>query len=1716
MKLSEEATQILATLLDLPKSQRVAYLDQICADNSQLRNEIESLLVFESQAQEFRENNFWADIGALIPSPTSDKGETVWADDALIGRKLGEFTLQSILAKGGFGTVYRAEQPSLARTVAIKVLKLEHQSQPALIERFKREAELASHLEHPYLAHIYGFGVEADGLMWLAMELVTGQSLQLFLKEHGPLPFSQALALVEKICQVVATAHEQGVIHRDIKPANIMVVSHAGELLPKLLDFGIAKILTAHSSPDYQPTIFYNQEVDPTQVTVEAIYQHSQLLTTQNGMIIGSPHYMSPEQWQGHANIDARSDIYALGVLTYQMITGRLPFEGTLLELKQAHLFKTPPILFEDLPTTLAEVIAQAMAKDPQDRYKSALLYAEALRAASNISAEPLTNKTQSPYPGLSAYSLANAEHFFGRTQDIKECLARIMGEPCLAIVGPSGAGKSSFLQAGIATALIKQWQVIILRPSDLPLINLQTALIKFNLDLKYIANLLITNIEQTAKLLRDYLTQTNQKLLLIVDQFEEIFTVCVDQIQRDKFAIALTQFAYLTNDKVRVVIGLRDDFLMRTQQLPELGRQLTQGKIYLLNTPGATEIKEIITKPIAKLGYHCEDQELLQQLIESITKQTIQLPLLTFALAKLWELRDQQLKILTRSAYQAIGGIEGALAQHAETLFTQLTVAEQLLTKRIFRHLITTAGTKISLTKLEFIQVLNDAIIAENILERLIRARLLIIYQSTNNSKVVDKIEIIHESLVNAWPRLKQWLTEDQEFIRIREQLRIAAQQWEQRNQAKTLLWQGELLLEYKVWRIKYPDRLTDLEEAFGSASITQQNYHQRNQQRIIAGIIAVLTILLLVLFWQRQEAIKNAEMAKENAIKANMAAKQIEVQNLQLAQQNQALIESLQQQKYFSEQANSNAQLAQIEKTHAENSLQEAQYQAALAKINALAEKEASNQSTQRLLTLYEEEGRQELLQGRPLRAALYFNKEYLIAEQHQSITPTLKYLLAQSMQAIDIQQFSLDAHRSSLSIAKFSPNGKYIATASYDNTAKIWDASSGQLITSLDPHKSWLTEVNFSNNSEMIITSSADGTAKVWHINGDLIHSLNYHTSNISAAAFSANNRYIVTASFDGTAAIWQVDTGELITVLSNHKGRINFATFSPNNLYIVTTGLDDNSAKVWDVNTGKLLFNLLGHKDGVYQACFSSDNLKLVTASWDNSAIVWDLRTGQAITHLEGHTDWLSSAIFSPDNRQILTASRDGTAKLWNAYTGQGILSLTGHLASISTAYFNFNGSQIVTASYDKTAKLWDSVDGHLIATLEGHTGALVSAIFSPDGKQIVTASLDKSAKLWHLDKQDKIVVLKNNPKQIKTAQFSLDTKLLLTTSNYEKIVKIYNSQTGSLVSFIEDGKQRVNFAQLSPNNRTLVTINNNGIAKLWDINSGLLITTFNNHTSQILLVKYSYNGDYIVSVDNKNTINLWNANNGKLIDSIVNNVQTLYLNFSYDNAKLAIISVDKTIKLWDLLKHHYITTLIANDSYIYTRFSPNNQYLVATNGATSQVWELTNYRSQILLQQTDKVTNRGGIDLLDKLALFSPNSSLLITTASDNTAKVWQVATGKLLSVLDAHTDIINQTLFNLDSNLIITMAADNTIKIWDISTGKLLSSFKQNSSIVALAGNNRSDNLIYLTADNRLKNLAISLENRSSLQIDSLIKQKIPYYLNSDGRIIPIKLASGR
>ncbi|MDJ0714805.1 MAG: WD40 repeat domain-containing protein [Prochloraceae cyanobacterium] len=397
----------------------------------------------------------------------------------------------------------------------------------------------------------------------------------------------------------------------------------------------------------------------------------------------------------------------------------------------------------------------------------------------------------------------------------------------------------------------------------------------------------------------------------------------------------------------------------------------------------------------------------------------------------------------------------------------------------------------------------------------------------------------------------------------------------------------------------------------------------------------------------------------------------------------------------------------------------------------------------------------------------------------------------------------------HQDIVNNAQFSPDGKYIVTASRDKTAKLW-TTEGKLLHTLSTHQDIVNNAQFSPDGKYIVTASGDKTAKLWTTEGKLLHTLSTHQDVVNNAQFSPDGKYIVTASGDKTAKLWTTE-GKLLHTLSDHQDIVNNAQFSPDGKYIVTAS-GDKTAKLWTTE-GKLLHTLSDHQDIVNNAQFSPDGKYIVTASRDKTAKLWTTE-GKLLHTLSDRQDIVNNAQFSPDGKYIVTASGDKTAKLWTT-EGELLHTLSDHQDIVNNAQFSPDGKYIVTASGDNTAKLW-TTEGELLHTLSAHQDIVNNAQFSPDGKYIVTASGDKTAKLWTTEGEFRRT-LSAHQDFVYNAQFSPDGKYIVTASR-DKTAKLWTTE-GELLHTLSAHQDFVYNAQFSPDGKYIVTASGDNTAKL---------------------------------------------------------------------------------------------------------------------------------------------------------------------------------------------------------------------------------------------------------------------------------------------------------
>ncbi len=798
------------------------------------------------------------------------------------GARIDQYELIRELGRGGMGVVWAARDVKLGRRVAIKFLL---DASRSVADRFLQEARATALFNHENIVIIHGVGEVNGGMPYMVLEFLEGQPMRGHMGAYqsgARMAPSRVIELVLPVARALARAHESGMVHRDLKPENVFV-TNTGTV--KVLDFGIAKAVATKAPAAQAP------QSRKTQYGDVASMHGGQLNMTREGALVGTLPYMSPEQ-MGIGEVDNRSDIWALGIIMWEMLAGRHPLEPLTTEALITNAVSEDPMpsirdAVPELHDALAMVVDGCLRKRLVERIPNADVIVQRLEELLPGRSGRQLGEGESPYPGLTAFQENDADRFFGRSRDITRMVAKVREYPITGIVGPSGVGKSSFIRAGVGPALKvsgERWDVVTLRPGRAPLAALASVVQKMTTrsgadvqtqvaEHNQLMHRLRTEPGFIGTQLRARARQMGGQILLFIDQFEELYTLVPDVNERRAFTAALAAVADDTAAPLRVVVSLRSDFLDRVAEDPRFMEELSRGLVFL-QPPDRVGLREALVSPVEMVGHRFENPAMIEDMLNALDNTPGALPLLQFAAAKLWDARDRPRRLLTEASYQAIGGITGALATHADDVVAQMNDRMQKLTQKLFRRLVTPERTR-AIVELADLYQLGDQVEVSRTLDALVGARLLVV--QTRGDAGGGSAEIVHESLIDRWPTMRRWLDEDQEDSAFLQQLAAAAKQWDAKGRTAGLLWRGETMEEARRWYRARPRELPAREKAFLDAVMSLAQRGTRMKRIALIAAFAVLgtvaagaMVAMLQIRSAQAEATRNAEEARANAKKA------------------------------------------------------------------------------------------------------------------------------------------------------------------------------------------------------------------------------------------------------------------------------------------------------------------------------------------------------------------------------------------------------------------------------------------------------------------------------------------------------------------------------------------------------------------------------------------------------------------------------------------------------------------------------------------------------------------------------------------------------------------------------------------------------------------------------------------------------------------------------
>jgi WD40 repeat protein len=617
----------------------------------------------------------------------------------------------------------------------------------------------------------------------------------------------------------------------------------------------------------------------------------------------------------------------------------------------------------------------------------------------------------------------------------------------------------------------------------------------------------------------------------------------------------------------------------------------------------------------------------------------------------------------------------------------------------------------------------------------------------------------------------------------------------------------------------------------------------------------------------------------------------------------------------------------------------------------------------------------------------------------------------------------------------------------------------------------HTSWVTMSHFSPNGKLLATASLDGTAKIWDVrSGKLLANLLVHKDSVMMAQFSPvtaedkeGGRYVVTASADKVIKIWDSNSGELLKQLEGHKGAVSAVQFSPDGTKLLSASAD-TSAIIWDLATGMPLRILRGHNFALASAEFSPDGNKILTTSSRNQyAILWNAATGDSIAHLTGHRSFLVHASFSPDSKQIVTTSRDSTARLWDANNGQPLRVLKKHLGQVNHAAFSpksetdsTGGKYIVTAGDDRSIIISETASAVVVGTGRQFGNKVLMAQFSPDGSLIIAASADRSARLFNLE-GTQLKQMKGHKGSVLSAVFSPNGKMVATTSA-DKTSMLYSINSDSAIFELQGHTSAPTSVQCSPDGTKWLTTYTENSARVWNAFTGKLMYVLEPATTKVNTASFSRDGKFIVSACTDTMARVYDAISGKLVHELKETVANVkYAQFSPDGSRIVTVSRDKNVKLWDVSDGSRMFQLIGHNKEVaLAQFSPptttdsvGGGFLVtASDDSTAIIWDINNAKKlHVLSDHKGKVFS----------ARYSMDGKMIVTASWDATAMIWDAGTGTRLHTLIGHKYAVKSAQFSLDGHRIITLSEDNTAKVWNADNGKYLFDLVGHNGLIGYA-----------------------------------------------------------
>jgi len=1212
--------------------------------------------------------------------------------------------------------------------------------------------------------------------------------------------------------------------------------------------------------------------------------------------------------------------------------------------------------------------------------------------------AEGAGGEPENPYKGLLAFEEVDAANFFGREALVAQLLARLRAgttaaqaqredaERFLAIVGPSGSGKSSVVKAGLIPALRQvaqvtgePWYFATMQPGRDPLAALAAALDRALPPSSRGMEDLLAHLRRAAaepqaqaEALMHILEARlppDAILFLFIDQAEELFTLVQDLERRAQFTTLLLSALRAHASPLQLITTLRADYYAQPLLTAGWAELFTQAVAFTLPL-SPEELRQAIVAPAARVGVAIEPA-LVATLVADAGQAPGALPLLQYTLTELFERREGT--IITLAAYEALGGLQGALANRTEVLYAELHEVEREAARQVFLHLIVPGeGAADTRRRVAYEALLSlatspwravpagePASPGESERRRALQAvlgafgRYHLLTFDQDLVRGVPTVEIAHEALIGEWERLRDWLHASRQGMYRHRRLADLTMAWEQAGRDASFLSRGRQLAEFEAWMATTDLSLTESEVAYLTASLARREalreqesvreareaeLERRDQQRrrALNWVLAVATVIALLLagyaFAQRQSALENQRLAEREAAVA---------QSLNLA---------------------TSARLALAE------------YDTDLALALALA------------------------------------------ANQDPNPPPQALFILSEAAYAPGVRRV-FRGHEGPVQSVAVSADGRTLLSGSADQTLILWDLESGEIIRSLSGHTGTVHSGVFLNNGRHALSASADGSLILWDLEtGESLRQFTGHQGPIYDIALHPTEPWALSASADQSLILWDLESGEIVRQFTGHTGAVTSVAIHHEGLLAIS-GSTDRSVIIWDVASGEVLHHMVGHTqheldpakrtghfDVVWDVTFARNSRTAMSVSQDTFVMQWNIDTGELIRWYQPPPAAMLSVAISPDDAGTLVSTADSRIALMTLYFGQTVLELHGHSGRVMDVAFSPDAQFVVSGGEDGTVRLWALNSGAQRRRFVVDPYSAIELSLSPDGKRALSASFGGYVMLWDTGSGEVTQRFTGHKEGAYAgALLRPDGQTAISGGGstrgecHDPVLRLWNIETGEELRSFEGHTDFLWDIALSPDGRIAVTGANDGTVRRWDLETGDSAVLLDIAPQSVRGVALSPDGQLMLATPGEGTsdppdyaLYLVDMTSGELIHRFVgHDGPTRAVAFSPDGKTVLSGSFDQSLILWDVASGqalHRMSGHTANPTVL--TFSPDGRYALSAdlNGIVI-LWDLA---SQAMLRRyTGHFAGVLGL-------AFMPDMRSFLSASFDSTVREWRL------------------------------------------------------------------------------------------------------------------------